>query len=226
MTPIPPAQSSAACEPPHAAVLRRWVQEAPPFRPDAPQALDLPRPIYMYVGRVAVEKNIRSFLELELAGSKVVVGDGPQLGELTGRYSDVHFAGAKTGEELARQYDSADVFVFPSRTDTFGLVMIEALASGVPVAAYDVPGPRDIITSEEVGAIGDDLGASVRHALRCSPERCRAFALAYSWERAAEQFEGYLSPIDPMLSDRLQRLSLTASHGIVAGSQMQAKLKS
>ena len=114
------------------------------------------------------------FLDLDLEGSKVIVGGGPMLDELKSRYPEVHFTGYLEGEDLARAMAAADVFVFPSRTDTFGLVMIEALASGVPVAAYDVPGPRDIVLEGEVGAIGDDLGASVKRALACSPARCRA----------------------------------------------------
>lgn len=196
------------------------------FRPRPKDTLaGLPRPIALYAGRVAIEKGLPDFLDLDLPGSKVVVGDGPMFFELKRRYADAHFTGYLQGEELARTMAAADVFVFPSRTDTFGLVMIEALASGVPVAAYDVPGPRDIITSDEVGAIGDELGASVRRALRCSPERCRAHALTFSWAHAAEQFERHLAPIGASLKARLQHRSLTASHGIAAGSQMLAKPK-
>ena len=196
------------------------------FRPRFENVLaDLPRPIALYAGRVAIEKGLPDFLDLDLPGSKVVVGDGPMLPDLKRRYANVHFTGYLSGEKLARSMAAADVFVFPSRTDTFGLVMIEALASGVPVAAYDVPGPRDIITSEEVGAIGDDLGTSVRRALRCSPERCRTHALTFSWRHAAEQFERHLVLIGSPLKARLQGISLVESRGIAAGSQMLAKPK-
>ena len=196
------------------------------FRPRPKNALaGLPRPIALYAGRVAIEKGLHDFLDLDLPGSKVVVGDGPMFFELKRRYADAHFTGYLQGEELARTMAAADVFVFPSRTDTFGLVMIEALASGVPVAAYDVPGPRDIITSDRVGAIGKDLGASVRRALDCSPEQCRSHALTFSWEQAAEQFERHLAPIGPILKARLQRMSLAASQGTATGPQMLAKPK-
>jgi glycosyltransferase involved in cell wall biosynthesis len=157
-------------------------------------------------GRVAIEKGLPEFLDLDLPGSKVVVGDGPMLPELKARYPSVYFTGYLEGEALAHTIGSADVFAFPSRTDTFGLVMIEALASGIPVAAYDVPGPRDIITSEEVGAIGDDLRTSIMRALTCQAKQCRSFALGFSWERAAEQFERYLAPLDPDQRERLLRL--------------------
>ena len=115
------------------------------FHPRQDATLDLPRPLHLYVGRVSREKNLHAFLDLERPGSKVVVGDGPWLESLKVKYPEAHFLGALHGEELARAYASADVFVFPSRTDTFGLVMLEALASGVPVAAYPVPGPLDVL---------------------------------------------------------------------------------
>lgn len=153
----------------------------------------LPRPIHMVVGRVAVEKNIEAFLELELDGSKVVVGDGPQRPELQRRFPDVHFAGAKHGEELARHYASGDIFCFPSRTDTFGLVMLEALASGMPVAAYPVPGPLDVVGGTEVGVLDEDLAAACRKARDLSPEACREFALRHSWSACAELFHSHLS---------------------------------
>ncbi|MEM7043837.1 MAG: glycosyltransferase, partial [Pseudomonadota bacterium] len=156
--------------------------------------------------RVAIEKGLQEFLDLDLPGSKVVVGDGPMLDELRTGYPDAHFTGYLEGEALAAAMASADVFVFPSRTDTFGLVMIEALASGVPVAAFDVPGPRDIITND-VGAIGDDLASSIERALKRCPSRCRAHALTYSWERAALQFENYLASIDHAGQNAFRRLS-------------------
>jgi len=168
------------------------------FRPDAPQALaalGLPRPIHLYVGRVAVEKNIRAFLELPLPGSKVVVGDGPQRAELQAAFPEVVFAGARHGEDLAAHYASADVFVFPSRTDTFGLVMLEALASGLPVAAYPVPGPLDIVDGAGVGALSEDLGAAVASAIALPRDHCRAHALNYSWTACAEMFLANLRPL-------------------------------
>jgi len=168
------------------------------FRPDAPRALDalnLPRPLHLYVGRVAVEKNIKAFLALDLPGSKVVVGDGPQRAELQAEFPDVVFVGAKHGEELAAHYASADVFVFPSRTDTFGLVVLEALASGLPVAAYPVPGPLDIVDGIGVGALSDDLGQAVASAIALPRETCRAHALNYSWTACAEMFLANLHPL-------------------------------
>ena len=164
------------------------------FRPRDKSWLDLPRPVHVYVGRVAVEKNIEAFLALDLPGSKMVVGDGPMLPELRQRYPSVHFAGARHGDDLARHYAAADLFVFPSRTDTFGLVMLEALASGLPVAAYPVPGPLDVIGNKSVGVLDEDLAAAARAAIGISPDRCREFALQFSWRRTAEQFLGNLAP--------------------------------
>jgi glycosyltransferase involved in cell wall biosynthesis len=176
------------------------------FFPRRTKALaDLPRPIALYAGRVAVEKGLPDFLDLDLPGSKVVVGDGPLLPALKARYPGVALLGYLTGEALAETLAAADVFVFPSRTDTFGLVMIEALASGVPVAAYDVPGPRDIVTSKAVGALGDDLKAAIEAALRCHPESCRRHALDFTWERSAEQFRGHLVPLHEEGRNRLKR---------------------
>jgi 1,2-diacylglycerol 3-alpha-glucosyltransferase/glucuronosyltransferase len=164
------------------------------FRPRTKDFLDLPRPVSLYVGRVAVEKNLEAFLALDLPGTKLVVGEGPQLAQLKARYPGAVFVGAKQGEELARYYAAADVFVFPSRTDTFGLVVLEALASGVPVAAYPVQGPADILGAAQmpVGALDEDLRAAVLRALDCDPKDCRAFALTYSWENCARQFLGHL----------------------------------
>ena len=165
------------------------------FRPRNDHALNLPRPIYLYVGRVAIEKNIEAFLRLDLPmGSKVVVGDGPQMIELQARYPEVSFTGAKHGEDLARHYASADVFVFPSKTDTFGLVMLEALASGVPVAAYPVPGPNDVVNGHGVGVLDEDLAYAARQALSIPPERCRDYALEHSWKACAQQFFSNLHP--------------------------------
>ena len=158
--------------------------------------LNLPRPIHAYVGRVAVEKNIRQFLDLDLEGSKLVVGDGPMLASLRAAYPNVCFVGAKQGEDLVRHYQAADVFVFPSVTDTFGLVLIEALACGVPVAALPVTGPLDVIgESSRVGVLDVDLAGAARRALALSRDDCRAYATTFSWERSLDQFLDGLHPI-------------------------------
>jgi glycosyltransferase involved in cell wall biosynthesis len=176
--------------------LRRWTRgvDTEMFRPRADALLDAPRPIHLYVGRLAVEKNLDAFLSLDLEGSKVVVGDGPQAAELERGYPEARFLGARVGEDLARLYAAADVFVFPSRTDTFGLVLLEALASGVPVAAFPVPGPLDVIDGSGAGALDEDLGTAIRAALRVPRGRCREHALTYSWRRSAEQFLDNLRP--------------------------------
>jgi glycosyltransferase involved in cell wall biosynthesis len=149
----------------------------------------------MYVGRVAVEKSIEEFLDLHVGGSKYVVGDGPDFARLKAKYPEVRFVGFKSGKELAGHYASADVFVFPSRTDTFGLVMLEALASGVPVAAYPVRGPLDIIRQGETGFMDEDLGKAVIQALAIDGRECREFALAHTWTKSAGQFFNNLVPI-------------------------------
>ncbi len=159
--------------------------------------LSLPRPIAMFVGRVAVEKNIKAFLSLDFPGTKVVVGDGPQLKELKDKFPDAVFAGFQSGEPLARYMASADVFVFPSLTDTFGIVMLDALASGVPVAAFPVTGPLDVITSDKVGKLDEDLKKAMTEALKLDPNDCRRFALNYSWVNCAEQFFNHLVPSQP-----------------------------
>ncbi|MXN63677.1 glycosyltransferase [Stappia sp. GBMRC 2046] len=148
----------------------------------------LPGPIFMYVGRVAVEKNIEAFLSLSLPGTKVVVGGGPQLERLRREHPDVHFTGAKVGEELARHYASADVFVFPSLTDTFGNVLLEALACGVPVAAYPVMGPLDVIGDTGAGVLNEDLQKAALAALDVPREHAREAALGYTWAESARQF--------------------------------------
>ncbi|MBU0859334.1 MAG: glycosyltransferase family 1 protein [Alphaproteobacteria bacterium] len=150
----------------------------------------LPRPVALYVGRVAIEKNIEAFLDMAWDGSKVIVGDGPSLPELRARYPQAVFAGKQFGTVLADHYRSADVFVFPSRTDTFGMVMPEALACGLPVAAYDVTGPRDIITAPFLGCIGDDLAASARTALTrgSADERFQHARTHYAWPAIARAF--------------------------------------
>lgn len=184
--------------------LSRWSRgvDTDLFRPrseakgEAGPFAGLPRPIFLSVGRVAVEKNIKAFLALDLPGTKVVVGDGPQLEEMKRRHPEVHFTGAKFGEELATHYAAGDVFVFPSRTDTFGLVLLEALASGLPVAAYPVPGPNDVIGAHPVGVLDRDLGQAALAALAIAPERCRAHALEFSWASATRQFVENLAPFE------------------------------
>ncbi len=151
-------------------------------------------PIFVYIGRVAVEKNIEAFLDLDLPGTKVVVGPGPQLEDLKKRYKDVVFTGAKSGEELARHFADADVMVFPSFTDTFGLVILESMACGTPVAAFVANGPKDIIPGSNAGAIGDDLQKACLEALEMKREDCRAYAEKYSWRACAEEFVQNLKP--------------------------------
>lgn len=164
------------------------------FRPRGEAGLDLPRPIMLSVGRLAVEKNLEAFLSLNLPGTKVVVGDGPRRAELEQRFPGAVFLGARTGEALARIYAAADVFVFPSRTDTYGNVMQEALASGVPVAAFPVPGPLDVLAAPGAGVMDDDLARAIHGALRLDRRRCRAIAEARTWEASARQFAGALAP--------------------------------
>ncbi len=164
------------------------------FTPAKRGSLGLPGPIFLNVSRVAVEKNLPAFLSLDLPGSKVVVGDGPDLAALKQRYPDVHFLGRRTGEALSAVYASADVFVFPSRTDTFGNVILEALASGLPVAAYPVCGPRDILGSGG-GVLSEDLRAAALAALDIPRDEARNRALAYSWRACAREFMENLAPV-------------------------------
>lgn len=166
------------------------------FQPREKGFLAGERPIYLYAGRVAVEKNIEAFLKLDLPGTKYVVGDGPQRAELEARYPEVRFAGYHVGEDLAQHIAAADVFVFPSLTDTFGLVMLEALACGVPVAAFPVQGPLDVILSDKVGCLDQDLHAAALKALTLAPADCRSYSLPYAWENCARQFEGHLARIN------------------------------
>jgi glycosyltransferase involved in cell wall biosynthesis len=165
------------------------------FRPRGKDLFDhLPRPVALYVGRVAVEKNIEAFLGLDLDGSKVVVGDGPQRKQLQAKYPSVLFAGARHGEDLARHFSAADVFVFPSLTDTFGLVLLEAMASGLPVAAYPVAGPVDVVTDPRAGVLDDDLAVAARCALTLSGADARSHAMGFSWEKCTDMFLGNLQP--------------------------------
>lgn len=182
------------------------------FRPRPCADLGLKRPVFLTVGRVAVEKNLDAFLKLDLPGTKIVVGDGPARASLSAQYPDAVFLGAKQGEELAGIYATADVFVFPSRTDTFGLVLLEALASGVPVAAFPADAPRDVIGEAPVGCLDEDLARACLGALECSRDDCREFGLSMTWEASARTFLEHVAkatnnPIpEPLKRRRLPRL--------------------
>jgi glycosyltransferase involved in cell wall biosynthesis len=163
------------------------------FQPRPKDLFDhLPRPVAAYVGRVAVEKNIDAFLSMPWAGAKVVIGDGPERPRLQQQYPGATFTGYKYGEDLARHLSAADVMVFPSRTDTFGLVNLEAMACGVPVAAYPVTGPIDVIEDGITGALDEDLAAAAVRALRVDPRACRARALKSGWDISSREFESNL----------------------------------
>jgi glycosyltransferase involved in cell wall biosynthesis len=175
-----------------------------PTREAHPAFADLPRPIALHVGRVAVEKNIEAFLVADWPGSKVVVGDGPALDDLMARYPEAHFLGSLHGEALASTYAGADISVFPSRTDTFGLVIIEALACGTPVAGYPVPGPLDILgetgcglpAGPRIGGVDDDLATAMRMALQARRADAAAHGAQYSWERSCDQFLAALAEVE------------------------------
>jgi glycosyltransferase involved in cell wall biosynthesis len=185
------------------------------FRPDEPAVIDLPRPIFMTMGRVAIEKNIEAFLSLDLPGSKVVIGDGPQKAMLKQKYPNVSFLGEKKGRDLTSHLAAADVFVFPSLTDTFGVVQLEALACGTPVAAFPVTGPLDVIADHPIGALDNDLQNACIRALGMSREACRNFALERSWENSARQFIGNLSALQPSRS--LRSIPRVAGQSAVQG---------
>lgn len=190
------------------------------FRPDGEKHADfegLARPIMLNVGRVAAEKNLETFLELDVPGTKVIVGDGPMLDELRGRFPDAVFLGPLSGEELASAYRSADCFVFPSLTDTFGLVVIEALACGLPVAAFPVPGPIDILGAEgrgvgntmpaTVGVLNTDLEHAIGKALTLDRMAAAAFGAGFTWERATDRFvDAIVGAAAPQAEERLPEL--------------------
>jgi glycosyltransferase involved in cell wall biosynthesis len=178
------------------------------FQPREGDYYGLPRPVFLSVGRVAAEKNIEAFLDLELPGSKVVVGDGPVRAALARKYPGVHWAGFRTGEDLARHYAGADVFVFPSRTDTFGVVMLEANASGLPIAAFPVPGPLDVIKPGVNGAMNEDLSKACRSALDLDRAACRRFAESHSWDRCADVLLENLAPIPAPTTGSVRRQPL------------------
>lgn len=171
--------------------LMRWSRgvDETIFHPRAENVLGaLPRPIFLFVGRLAVEKNIETFLRLDLPGTKVVVGNGPLQARLATTYPNAHFLGVLCGEKLAQVYSSADVFVFPSLTDTFGIVLLEALASGLPVAAFPVTGPLDVIGDSGTGILAHDLQQAALGALNISRDRCRKHAAKFTWTESARQF--------------------------------------
>jgi glycosyltransferase involved in cell wall biosynthesis len=170
--------------------IRRWTRgvDTGLFRPRHERILDARAPIFLCVGRVAVEKNLRAFLALDLPGTKVVVGDGPARADLERAYPQARFLGALAGEDLARIYASADVFVFPSLTDTFGIVLLEALASGLPIAAYPVTGPADVVGSSGCGVLSNDLREAALAALHIPKDLCRAYGETFTWRESARQF--------------------------------------
>lgn len=172
------------------------------FRPDRAIDIGLKRPIFMTIGRVAVEKNLDAFLALDLPGSKAIIGRGPEEGRLKKQYPDTTFFGSLSDENLASHLAAADVFVFPSRTDTYGVVQLEALACGVPVAAFPVTGPIDVIAGHPIGVLNEDLKAACLDALKVSREACREFALMRSWDNSAKQF---LSNVSPIATDTFRR---------------------
>jgi glycosyltransferase involved in cell wall biosynthesis len=182
--------------------LKRWSRgvDLALFYP-RPKAAEPRRPVLLYAGRVSKEKNIEAFLMLKHSGSKVVVGDGPIREKLQREYPEVAFLGYRTGTALAEVYANADVFVFPSKTDTFGLVMIEAMACGVPVAAYPVVGPIDVVTDPRVGRLDDDLARGVEEALKSGdPAACVAHARQFTWERCTDQLLANFVPIKDAVS--------------------------
>jgi glycosyltransferase involved in cell wall biosynthesis len=162
------------------------------FRPRPKDFLDFPRPIAAYVGRIAVEKNVEAFLRMPWAGTRIVVGDGPERARLEAAYPDARFLGFRLEEDLAAHFAAADVMVFPSLTDTFGLVNLQAMACGVPVAAYPVTGPIDVIEDGVTGALDRDLGRAARRALALDPAACRAQALRSGWDVCTREFESNL----------------------------------
>jgi glycosyltransferase involved in cell wall biosynthesis len=165
------------------------------FRPDRAIELAFARPIFVSMGRLAVEKNLEAFLSLDLPGTKVVIGTGPQEAALKRRFPDAKFLGLLEKGALAGHLAAADVFVFPSRTDTFGVVQLEALASGVPIAAFPVTGPKDVVGGTPVGVLNEDLRVACIEALRISRDACRTFALSRSWENSARQFLGHIQKV-------------------------------
>lgn len=187
--------------------LARWRRgvDTDLFRPGDKAFLDLPRPIACFVGRLAVEKNVAAFLSMPWSGSKLVVGDGPERTRLQREFPGAHFVGYRHGADLVAHLAASDVMVFPSRTDTFGLVNLEALACGVPVAAFPVAGPRDVLQEGVTGALDEDLARAAVRALRLDPQACRRHALDCGWDRCSREFERNLAPIRSVM--RLSQLA-------------------
>ena len=194
--------------------LRRFRPQPQPHE----EVAGLPRPIMAYMGRLAVEKNLEAFLRLDVPGTKLVIGDGPLRATLAARYPDAVFSGYRFGDELPRMVGSADVFVFPSLTDTFGLAMIEALACGVPVAAFPVPGPIDVIEQGVTGVLHEDLAVAVRSALHLDRNVCAQRAAEFTWDAATAQFVAGLEPIPLAL-----RATLAVSRSSVIIARMTAR---
>jgi glycosyltransferase involved in cell wall biosynthesis len=169
------------------------------FRPLPPALPDLPKPVFLYAGRVAVEKNIEAFLRCDLPGTKVVVGDGPERTRLTRRYPGVHWAGYRFGDDLAAHYSSADAFVFPSRTDTFGIVMLEANACGLPIAAHPVTGPIDVVKPGINGALDEDLAKAAMQALNVPRASCIEHARSLDWRHCAQVVLDHVAPVRPTM---------------------------
>jgi glycosyltransferase involved in cell wall biosynthesis len=190
--------------------IARWSRgvDADLFRPRDKDLLPWPRPLWLYFGRVAVEKGIRDFLHLGLPGTRVVIGDGPARPSLQAEFPDVRFLGFKHGDDLARHVAACDVFVFPSRTDTFGLVLLEAMACGLPVAAYPVTGPLDVVVDGVTGSLDEDLRAAALRCLALDPARCREHALRYSWEACTRQFMAALA-VEEVGPGKLHEATLT-----------------
>jgi glycosyltransferase involved in cell wall biosynthesis len=180
------------------------------FQPRPGSDLGLPRPVFLTVGRLAVEKNVEAFLALDLPGSKVVVGDGPARQDLAQRYPPAVFLGTKKGQELASVYASADVFVFPSRTDTFGLVLLEALASGLPIAGFPVDSNRDVIAGAPVAVLDDDLRSACLQSLNLSRAACRSYAKTMTWDESARCFLNNLKNSGALLARREPQSSLVS----------------
>jgi glycosyltransferase involved in cell wall biosynthesis len=190
------------------------------FKPGAKDFLDLPRPIAAYVGRVAVEKNVEAFLSMPWDGGKIVIGDGPERARLQALYPGTRFAGFRFGEDLAAHLAAADVMVFPSLTDTFGLVNLEAMACGVPVAAYPVNGPIDVIEDGVTGALDHDLEKAARRALLLDPKACRENAVRCGWDASAREFEGNLVACQSNQSPRRGAWPLDAGRAAAGSGQV------
>ncbi len=177
----------------------------------APRECDdscIKHPLFLYVGRLAVEKNVEAFLEIELPGTKWLIGDGPLREELEKKYPKARFLGAKPNDQLPGYYNCADVFVFPSRTDTFGLVLVEAMACGVPVAAFPVEGPIDVVASGKSGSLHEDLLRACFEALGLNRAEVRQHALGFSWEAATQQFLQHLHPVHSAASSKQARTAI------------------